>query len=829
MPRNSATTTPSPWQHFVDRIPDCVIGIDQDGCVVMSNPAASLLLGYSSEQLAALGRDALIPSCTDCADRHRDTCRARQSDRPQSCEVVVRHRDGTPIPVLMSISTFAPPDATQAPMDVAVLKDIRGMKQTQAQLVEQKERFEILFNSISDAVFLAPLSAEGVHGNFVQVNDVACTRLGYSRQELLGMNARSINPAANNGRVRSFGRHIRREGETAFEAIHVARNGAQIPVRVVAKVVRFGDQDYVLSMVRDQREQELPRQAESRLGRLLEHTWDEIYVFHSDTLRFVQVNQGATENLGYAKNELTLLGIADIAPKLSQKAFRQLTQPLFDGSESRIIYETLHRRKNGTVYPVEVRLQLSHSEVPPVFLANVQDITERRKIEKRLKHLANYDALTGLPNRALFLDRLGVALETCRRKDAMAALIFLDLDGFKSINDTLGHDAGDKLIKEIGRRLKGAVRRSDTVARLGGDEFTVILADVKCTNGAEIAAKRIIRAVAEPVMLGNENVRTTVSMGIALFSLDDQDNPYSLIKKADSAMYQAKQLGKNNFQFYADTLAQLEMRRFKLENALKSVLARRELALHYQPRVDLGSMKVIGCEALLRWTSPDFGAVSPVEFIPIMEATGQIRDIGLWVLNEACRQLHEWLSIAPGFRMSINVSARQFDGDRFLDQLRTVLDNTGVPPDSVEVEITEGVLIANSEQAERTLHELKQIGVTISLDDFGSGYSSLSYLRQFPIDIVKIDRSFIDDVDRNNDSTVIVEAIIGLAHNLDLRVTAEGVERVEHLEFLQKRGCDEVQGYLFGKPMAPEQFADLLEQQAAAGDSLAPAIAPGRA
>lgn len=795
----------------------------------MSNSAAGLLLGYSPAQLAALGRDALIPACTDCVDRLRDTCRARQSDRPQSCEVVVMHRDGTSIPALVSIGTFARPDAADGPLDVIVLKDIRAMKQTEARLVEEKERFEILFNSIGDAVFLAPLSAEGVHGNFVQVNDVACARLGYTRQELLGMNARSINPAANSGRVRSFGRHIRREGETVFEAIHVAKDGTQIPVEVVAKVVRFGDQDYVLSMVRDLREHELPQQAESRLGRLLDHTWDEIYVFHSDTLRFVQANQGAMENLGYAKTELSLLGIADIAPKLSEKAFRQLAQALFDGTESRIIYETLHRRKNGTVYPVEVRLQLSHSEVPPVFLANVQDITSRRKIEKRLKHLANYDALTGLPNRTLFLDRLNVALETCRRRETLAAVIFLDLDGFKSINDTLGHDAGDRLIKEIGRRLKAAVRRSDTVARLGGDEFTVILTDVKCIDGAEIVAKRIIRSVAEPVVLGNESIRTSVSMGIALFSLDDDDNPYSLIKKADSAMYQAKKLGKNNFQFYADTLAQQETRRFKLENALKSVIARRELALHYQPRVDLRSMKAIGCEALLRWNSRDFGAVSPVEFIPIMEATGQIRDIGLWVLNQACLQLREWLRIAPGFRMSINVSARQFDGDRFLDQLRTVLDNTGVPPDCVEIEITEGVLIANSEQAERTLHELKQIGVAISLDDFGSGYSSLNYLRQFPIDIIKIDRSFIDEIDRNNDSTIIVEAIIGLAHNLDLTVTAEGVERVEHLEFLQKRGCDEVQGYLFGKPMPPEQFAALLEEQAGCADSVAPTIATGRA
>ena len=808
-------TNRSIWQQLIGFVPDCVICTDQLGNIVMSNQAAEQMLGYSSDELKTLNLSELFPKCAECSivQQNKDICfftPARdEGDWKKSCEVLVKQKNGTFIPALLSSNRIVDPDYPDHTLNFGILKDIRIIKETETRLAEEKKRFETLFNSISDAVFLAPLSDSGVHGNFVEVNDVASTRLGYSREELLNMNARTINPAANLDKVKSFGRNIRREGMTIFGAVHVAKDGTQIPVDVVAKAVQINGKDYVLSVVRDLREHKCLEQAESRLGRLMDHSWDEIYVFESESLKFLQANQGALDNLGYSKKELLKLKVTDIKPDLIEEDFRNLAKPLFNGTESRIIFETFHRRKDGTTYPVEIRLQLSYSEVPPIFLANVQDITNRKKIEQRLKFLANYDSLTGLPNRSLFMDRLNMALENSKRTDTLTAVIFLDLDGFKSINDTLGHDAGDHLIKEVGKRLKASVRKSDTVARLGGDEFTVILSNIKLIEGVETVAEKIIKSVAEPFFLKDQEIRTTTSLGITLFPFTETDTAYTLIKQADTAMYQAKKSGKNNYKFYTAALAKQEIKRVQMENALKVALEKNELCLYYQPRIDLSNNSLVGAEALLRWNSADFGHVLPSEFIPILESNGSIREVGSWVLREACRQLRRWLDLGIELRMSVNVSAQQFACGKFHTQVQQMLSDSGVSARYLEIEITEGVLISQSQEAENTLLELKDLGVKISLDDFGSGYSSLNYLKQFPIDIIKIDRSFITDLGRDADGTVIVESIIHLAQKLRLSVTAEGIEDQDKVNILKQKGCNEGQGYFFGKPMPADQFEQL--------------------
>ncbi len=813
-------TTSAIWQQLSGYVPDCLICADSAGRVVHANPAAEAMLGYTAEELKGLRLDDLFPSCTECGSNcdgnKRCFFKARCSvgKSCDSCEVMVRRKDGTTTEALLSTNQITDPANPESTVNLAILKDIHTLKQAEARLAEEKQRFEILFNSISDSVFLAPLSEEGVHGDFVEVNDVACMRLGYTREELLSMNARVLNPAANLTKVRSFGRNIRREGQLIFESIHVTKDGTHIPVDVVAKVVHIDGKDYVLSVVRDLRDHKRLQKEESRFGRLVDHSWDEIYVFEVDSLLLLQANQGARDNLGFSIREVQELKITDIAPQTSEEKFRALTAPLFDGSQSRLIYETTHQRKNGTTYPVEVRLQLSHSEVPPVFLANVQNITQRKKIERRLTFLASYDSLTGLPNRSLFIDRLEMALETSKRTETLVAVIFLDLDGFKSINDTMGHDAGDDLIKQVGQRLKASVRKSDTVARLGGDEFTVIITNIRHVDGVETVAKKIVEAIGEPFIINDQEVHTSTSMGITLYPFNDQDHAYSLIKQADTAMYQAKVHGKNNYQFYTASLARSELRRLTIENELKFALSRGELELHYQPRVCLKSMSIIGAEALLRWNNPDLGPVSPAEFIPIMEATGCIREVGAWVLRQACVQLRHWLDAGLELRLSVNVSARQFEGGQLPQQIRRVLAQTGVPAGNLEIEITEGVLISHSDEAAASLHALRDIGATVSLDDFGSGYSSLNYLKQFPIDILKMDRSFIMDLEPDSDSSVIVEAIISLAHSLRLTVTAEGIEDAARAAYLMDRGCDEGQGYYFGRPMAAEQFEQVLRDAA---------------
>lgn len=670
-----------------------------------------------------------------------------------------------------------------------------------------------IFDHMDEAVFLAPISPEGVHGNFVEVNEAVCRRYGYSREELLTLNARTLNPTANLDRVRSFGRRIQREGRTLFTAIHVSKDGAQIPVEVSAKRIEIDGQPYVLSVVRDLREQQLLQKAEARFGHLMDHSWHEIYIFESNTLQFLQVNQGALDNLGYNNQEIHYLKFTDLSPSLRNEDFAKLTKPLFDGTQGLLVFETTLMRKGGSTYPVEVRLQLSHSEVPPIFLANVQDITERKKTESRLQFLANFDALTELPNRSLYLDRLKVTIENCIRYSRLAAVIFLDLDGFKAINDTLGHSAGDQLIREVGRRLRRCVRKSDTVARLGGDEFTVLLSNVSGVSNVEYVAQKIIQVVAEPMEISGQDVNITTSLGITLCPLDDNDTAETLIRQADSAMYRAKASGKNTFEFYHASLAAGELRHLELMNELKLALSRNEFELYYQPRVNLGTQKVIGAEALLRWKHPQLGFVSPVEFIPLLEANGHIKEVGAWVLSEACRQLQKWYKQGHELRLSINVSARQFEKGIFSTQLQQHIQQLGIPPALLEIEITEGFLISQTEQAAETLNRLKAIGVKISLDDFGTGYSSLAYLKQLPIDILKIDRSFVMDMQHSSGSTAIVDAIIGLAQSLGLRVTAEGIEKESQAHYLKRRHCDEGQGYLFGKPMPEAEFERVCLQE----------------
>ena len=800
------------WWRLFHQLPDAVLCLDNTGEVIFYNPVAECLLEFDANEFSSLELEQFVFEAASM--RPVDFKGFRQfALSNESREIVLESKARVMIPTLLSVSILPNPEDCSDQILLAIFRDIRALKQAEARSNDEKKLFEILINNINEAVFLAPLTSEGVHGNFVEVNDVACRRLGYSKEELLQMNARTLNPAANLGKVKAFGRHIRREGNTIFEAIHVTKDGTPFPVEVVAKVIDINGLEYVLSVVRDLRDHKRLQQTEARFGRLIDLSWDEIYVFESESLKFLQVNQGALDNLGYSSKEIQQLKVTDIKPELSESEFRALSEPLFDGRRSQIIFETVHQRRNGSVYPVEIRLQLSHSEIPAVFLASVQDITERKKAESHLQFLANYDSLTGLPNRSLFLDRLNMAMENSKRTSSLTALIYLDLDEFKSINDTLGHLAGDELLRQVAKRLSSCARKSDTVARLGGDEFTMVVSNLRNTAGIEKVAHKIISSLNQPFHINGQDIRTSSSLGITIYPFGEDDDVYTLVKQADSAMYQAKRIGKNNFQYYTAQLWHAEIRRVKLTNALKNALSRGQFEVLYQPRVDLATSKIIGSEALLRFNHPEFGVVSPVEFIPIVEKQNLIQEIGEWVLMQACLQLRKWLDNYTGFRMSVNVSARQLEHEGFVHKLRKVLEETGVCPGNLEVEITEGILVSNSELANNALRAIKDMGVKISLDDFGSGYSSLNYLKRFAIDILKIDRSFVMDLGNNGDSEVIVRAVIGLAQNLRLQVTAEGIENLSQLQFLKENGCHEGQGFYFSKPIPASQLEAVLFRQ----------------
>ncbi len=438
-----------------------------------------------------------------------------------------------------------------------------------------------------------------------------------------------------------------------------------------------------------------------------------------------------------------------------------------------------------------------------------RDVTQSRRAEERIRRLAHFDELTGLPNRTMFMHTLQRAFSLAQRRSKQFALFIIDLDRFKNINDSLGHEAGDRLLQEVGRRLRHHLRESDTVARLGGDEFVVLVED--CGDARELTAiaQNILAAIGRPYMLSGREFHVTGSVGISTYPVDGQDPP-ALLKNADIAMYLAKDRGKNTFQFYAAQQNGQAFERLALESALRHALTRREFALHYQPRVDIVTGRMVAVEALLRWNHPDLGTVAPNQFIPLAEETGLIVPIGRWVLRSACAQAAQWRADGlAGMRVAVNLSARQFVDDALIVDVGDALAEAALPPDGLELEITESMVMQSPERAVTTLSRLRELGIAVSIDDFGTGYSSLGYLKRFPIDSVKIDRSFIKDLPHDADDAAITRAVIAMARSLRIRVVAEGVETREQLDFLRTHECDECQGFFLSRPLPAPELATL--------------------
>jgi diguanylate cyclase (GGDEF)-like protein len=469
---------------------------------------------------------------------------------------------------------------------------------------------------------------------------------------------------------------------------------------------------------------------------------------------------------------------------------------------------------------------LNKSEITSQLLERaVRYAIERKRTEERIVHMAYYDGLTNLPNRSLFLDRLSQALAHSSRYKDSCALLFIDLDNFKRINDTLDHRTGDLLLQGVAERLNSFVRSADTiarhrvralastVARLGGDEFTVLLTEIHSMQDAAKVSQRILYSLSNPFHLDGHEVFITASIGIALYPADGEDID-TLIKNADTAMYHAKNNGKNHFQFYKFSMNSTALERLNMENDLRRAITGNELSLLYQPRINIGSGTIVGAEALIRWQHPELGLISPARFIPLAEETGLIIPIGEWVLKTACRQKREWHRKDPvhaPVSVSVNISGHQFSQGNLVNIMEKILVDTGLDPSCLELEITESVIMKNADSTVALLHKLKDMGVKLSMDDFGTGYSSFNYLKRFPLDIIKIDRSFIKDITNSPRDAAIIKAMIVMAHTLEMKVVAEGVETEEQLSLLQDMGCDEMQGFLLCRPLPAEHVHEFLE------------------
>ena len=526
--------------------------------------------------------------------------------------------------------------------------------------------------------------------------------------------------------------------------------------------------------------------------------------------RVLECNYAAARIFGYdSPEEVLALPVTSLYHTASDReAFLRKLQ----SEKSLTNHEMRLRRKNGDSVCAMLNVSLvdDDSGIASIVEGTFIDITERKVAEERVQFLAYYDALTGLPNRALLQDRLSKALASARRRKDKVALLFLDLDRFKDINDSLGHSLGDLLLQNVAERLKRCAREQDTVARLGGDEFLIVLTNVKEIADAFVAAERFMHAMTTEFVVQGHSLSISCSVGISMFPEHGTDSEI-LIKNADAAMYSAKESGRNNFRFFTEDMNAQGVERLTLENGLRLALDKKELFLVYQPQVDIVSGKIIGLEALLRWQHPTLGLVPPDKFIRIAENCGLIVPIGEWVLRTACSQARKWQDEGiPAVSVAVNVSAVQFRQEGFCQLIRKVLDETGLAPQHLELELTEGLLLANADVTFSVLQELTDMGLTLAIDDFGTGYSNFTYLRQFRVSKLKIDRSFIRDVAVNPDDAAITTAIISMAKSLNLKVIAEGVEDEAQMSFLRAHQCDEIQGYYFSKPLAVDKVAEKL-------------------
>jgi diguanylate cyclase (GGDEF)-like protein/PAS domain S-box-containing protein len=552
---------------------------------------------------------------------------------------------------------------------------------------------------------------------------------------------------------------------------------------------------------------------------------DAIFLLDHATMRLLDVNNTACELLGYSRAELlaispeslsgrsdwnTLVGI-DGKPDNSTEYATQLYNQIFTYSGPEGTTEVELRRKDGASLPVEIVRRVVQTNASWIMVVIARDITERREAERQLKQLAHYDTLTGLPNRMLFYNTLTHALQQAAIHQSQVAVLFVDLDRFKNVNDTLGHPIGDELLRQFALRVLSCVRVRDTIGRIGGDEFALILTIPEGQQTAALIAQKIHEVLRQPFNLREHEVTIAASIGITIFP-DDARDPETLIKFADTAMYQAKESGRDTYRFFTQEMNTQAQKRLELENALRRALENNEFTLYFQPQVSISSGKIIGAEALIRWSRPGHGLVSPADFIPILEDTGLIVRVGTWVLRTACRQISIWHKLLHRpMKVAINVSGKQFYDTHLEADVMDALKEYDVAPEFLEIELTESALMANPDQTTVLLGHLNDLGVKISIDDFGTGYSSLAYLKRFPIDKLKVDIAFIREVTTNPDDAAITKAIIHMAHSLKLSVIAEGVETQDQFDFLRENKCDEIQGYFFSRPVTASEFEAMVE------------------
>ena len=699
--------------------------------------------------------------------------------------------------------------------EVASEQTIDGLLQTH----EDTRTLRTLLSNLDGMVYRCRDDAQWTM-EFVSQGCVNLT--GYDAEELL-LNSRvsynSIIDAQDRDHVRRVITDALRKQQRFELEYRIIRADGEVRWVCERGAGRFGDNGRLLAIegiiqdVHDSKQAyQALREAERRFHSLFDNAIEGIFRSTPEG-HYVDANPALARIYGFDSSEELMQSLRDIRSQLyvdaeRREEFMQIAKARgsVEGFESQVY------RKNGDVIWISenARAVIDEHGTLLYYEGTVEDITERKLYEAHIEQQANYDVLTGLANRSLLNDRLQQAILTSAGHGTRLAVVFVDLDRFKYINDSLGHHVGDELLRVMAKRFQECVRDTDTVARLGGDEFVLVINNLTEADSIAPMMERMLSVIAQPWATSSGEFDVTCSIGVAMYP-EDGAEVQTLLKHADSAMYRAKERGRNNFQFFTAELNALMSERLELESGLRRALEREQFCLYYQPRIDLKTGAIIGAEALLRWRVDDQELMLPGRFIPVAEETGLIVPIGAWVLKAACAQNRRWQQMGmPKLVMSVNVSARQFQRDDFPELVRETLEATSLPGNSLEIEITESSVMHNAEHLIEMLRAIKAMGVKISVDDFGTGYSSLSYLKRFPVDRLKIDRSFVQDITVDRDGEAIVRTIIALAHNLGLKVVAEGVENKAQINYLRNNKCDELQGFYYGHPMPAEKFEHLV-------------------
>ncbi len=686
---------------------------------------------------------------------------------------------------------------------IVASRDLTDLELAHQALMASQTSFHQLLDQAADAIFISDLD-----GRIVDVNQRACANLGYAKSELLGLNVLDVEQDFDLEAAKAIWRALQPGQVTTLLGHHRRKDGTVYPAEIRVSSLDLNGRRLMTALARDISDRLLADEKLRQAAVVFDNAQEGIMVTDANA-RILAVNQAFCEITGYSESEALGETPGKFKSGRHDAAFYQGMWNTL-ASTGRWQGEVWDRRRDGEIYPKWLSISAVRDAAGKTlrYVALFADITHLKESEARLEHLAHFDVLTDLPNRLLFNSRLEHALEQARRHGEHIALLFLDLDRFKTINDSLGHPAGDELLITVARRIRKRLRVEDTLARLGGDEFVILLEKLDAAQRAAIVAQDVLQVLAEPVLLaGGHEVFIGCSIGISLYPNDAVDAT-RLVSSADAALYQAKEQGRNTYRFYTEALTTVANEHLALETRLRRGLERGEFILHYQPLIDARDDRMFGVEALVRWQPPDEALVPPGKFIQIAEETGLIVPLGAWILRTACAQARAWRDAGlPPLIMAVNLSGRQFQSSDVAGMVRAVLAETGLPASQLELELTESVLMEQADQAIATLDALKALGVRLAIDDFGTGYSSLAYLKRFPIDKLKIDQSFVAGLAEDADDREIAATIIAMARGLHLDVLAEGVETQQQLALLRQFGCEQYQGYLFGRPVPAEELA----------------------